>query len=277
MKRKNDLILKIIIWGCGLFVFILSLSMVIYILVRGLPYLDYKLISTAPSELKHTIGILPMIINTLFIIVIALLFSTPVGIGAAIYINEYAKRSSKIVKSIEFSIETLAGIPSIIYGLFGFMFFVMFLNLKMSILSGSLTVAIIVLPTIIRTTQESLKTVPASYREGALALGSGKFYLIKTILIPCSLQGIVTSVILSIGRIIGESAALIFTAGIGYSMPRNLFSHIFKSGASLTVQLYQYATRGESLDICFAIATILIIIILIINLSTRYISNKFTK
>ena len=277
MKRTSDKLLKCLIWACGLFVAAISVGMIVYIVVRGLPYLSWSLLTTAPSELKGTIGILPMIINTIYIIVITLLIATPIGVGAAIYLNEYARSTSRVVRAIEFTIETLSGIPSIIYGLFGYMFFSIFMGLKVSILSGALTVAIVTLPLIIRTTQESLKTVPDSYREGALALGAKKLHLIFTILLPCAMPGIITSVILSIGRIIGESAALIFTAGIGYSLPKGLFSHIGKSGATLTVQLYQYASRGESLTVCFAVATILILVVLLLNLSTKYISSKFMK
>ncbi len=277
MRKLKDSIIKILIWGCGLSVFILAISMIVYVFIRGLPHLTLKLVTTATSVLKGTEGILPMIINTLYVIIITLLISTPIGIGAAIYLNEYSKSTSKIVGIIEFTIETLAGIPSIIYGLFGFMFFVSFLHLKMSILSGALTVGIIILPLIIRTTQESLKTVPQLYREGSLALGATKLYLIKSILIPYAMPGIVTSVILSIGRIVGESAALIFTAGIGYSLPNGLFSHLSKSGATLTVQLYQYLAVGKDLSICFAIASVLMIVILIVNFSTKYISKKLIK
>lgn len=277
MKKINEIFLKILIWACGLFVFLLCLSMIVYIFVRGLPYISLQLLTSAPSVLRGTEGILPMIINTLYIIIITLLIATPIGIGAAIYLNEYAKNTSRFVHAIEFTIETLAGIPSIIYGLFGFMFFVTFLKLQMSILSGALTLAIITLPIMIRTTQESLKTVPDHYREGALALGAPKSYMIKTILVPCAMPGIVTAIILSIGRIVGESAALIFTAGIGYSLPANAFTHIFKSGATLTVQLYQYLALGKDLDVCFAIAAVLIVIILIVNYSTKKISNRLKK
>ena len=277
MKKFKETSLKIIIWACGLFVFLLCVAMIVYIFVRGLPYINLKLITTAPSVLRGTDGILPMILNTLYIIIITLLIATPIVIGAAIYLNEYAKSTNKLVKMIEFTIVTLAGIPSIIYGLFGFMFFVTFLKLSMSILAGALTLTIITLPIIIRTTQEALKTVPEQYRDGALALGAPKSYMIKTILIPSAMTGIVTAVILSIGRIVGESAALIFTAGIGYSLPSNAFTHIFKSGATLTVQLYQYLALGKNLDVCFAIASVLILVILFVNYSTKRISKKLKK
>lgn len=272
--RPFDILIKTIIWVCGILILLMLFSIVLYIFLKGLPNISWELLSTAPSEYKGTIGILPMIINTLYIVVITVLISTPIGVCSAIYLNEYAGKN-KLVRIIEFTTETLAGIPSIIYGLFGFAFFVIFLKLQYSIISGALTLTIMVLPTIIRTTQEALKSVPSIYREGALGLGSTKLYMIRTILIPSSLPGILTAVILSIGRIVGESAALIFTSGLGYALPKGFFQHINSSGATLTVQLYQYAVRGEKLEIPFAIASILIIVVLIINLSTKAIAKKF--
>lgn len=272
--RASDIVIRAIVWICGIFIISLLLFIVGYIFYKGLPNLSWKLVSTAPSELKGTVGILPMIINTLYIVVITLMIATPIGVFSAIYINEYAGKN-KFVKIIEFTTETLAGIPSIVYGLFGFAFFVVFLKLQYSILAGSLTLTIMVLPTIIRTTQEALKSVPYIYREGALGLGSTKLHMIRTIIVPSALPGILTAVILSVGRIVGESAALIFTSGLGYYLPTGLFEHIGASGATLTVQLYQYAVRGEKLEIPFAIATILIIVVLIINLSTKAIARRF--
>ncbi len=251
--RPFDILVKTIIWICGILILLMLFSIVLYVFFKGLPNISWELLSTAPSEYKGTIGILPMIINTLYIVVITVLISTPIGVCSAIYLNEYSGKN-RLVRTIEFTTETLAGIPSIIYGLFGFAFFVIFLKLQYSIISGALTLTIMVLPTIIRTTQEALKSVPSIYREGALGLGSTKLYMIRTILIPSSLPGILTAVILSIGRIVGESAALIFTSGLGYALPKGLFQHINSSGATLTVQLYQYAVRGEKLEIPFAIA-----------------------
>ena len=197
--------------------------------------------------------------------------------GAAIYLTEYGGRS-KLVKVIEFTTETLAGIPSIIYGLFGFMFFVVFMKLQYSIIAGGLTLAIMVLPTIIRTTQEALKSVNPLYREAALGMGATRVHMIRTVLLPSAMPGIMTAVILSIGRIVGESAALIFTAGIGTKMLRmtlpGFFEHFMTSGATLTVQLYQYAMRGEDLGISFAIAAVLVIIVLIINFSTKRLARR---
>lgn len=272
----SDIILKTLIYLSTAITLSISIGLLLYILVQGVPSITWELVSTQSSELYGTVGILPNIINTLYIIVITLIFSVPIGIGAAIYLNEYAKKGP-FVTLIETTTETLAGIPSIIYGLFGFMFFNTFMGFQYSIISGALTLAIMVLPTIIRTTQEALKSVPDSYREGALGMGANKYNLVFTILVPCAMPGIITAVILSIGRIVGESAALIFTAGMGYSMPSGWFDHIFSSGATLTVQLYQYAVRGENLDVCFAIASVLIILVIIINFSAKSFSKKLTK
>ncbi len=268
--RPADTLIKIAIYlSAGICVSVL-VAMIGYILYRGFPMLNFEFISTSPSTLKNTFGILPNIINTLYIIVITIVIATPLGIGAAIYLNEYAKKG-KLVTVIEFTTETLAGIPSVIYGLFGFVFFCTFLKLQYSIIAGSLTLTIMVLPLIIRTTQEALKTVPPSYREGALGIGATKWYTIRTILLPSAMRGIMTAVILSIGRIVGESAALIFTAGIGTVLPKTFMgylSHGANSGATLTVQLYQYAGRGEN-DVAFGIAAVLIIIVFIINMITN--------
>ncbi|MDK2802954.1 MAG: phosphate ABC transporter permease PstA [Oscillospiraceae bacterium] len=274
--RLFDFFIKSLIWISGILIFTVLISIIFFVFYRGLPSISWNFLITAPSELDGTIGILPMIINTVYIIVITLVISTPIGIFSAIYLNEYAGKN-KLVKIIEFTTETLAGIPSIIYGLFGFAFFVVGLKLGYSILSGALTLTIMILPTIIRTVQEALKTVPNMYREGALGLGATKLHIIRTILVPSSIPGILTAIILSIGRIVGESAALIFTAGLGYSLPSGFFEHVKSTGATLTVQLYQYAIRGESLEIPFAIASILVIIVLIVNIATKVIAKSFNK
>lgn len=274
--RFFDFFIKSLIWLSGIFIFTVLISIIFFVFYKGLPSISWKFLITAPSELDGTIGILPMIINTIYIIVITLVISTPIGIFSAIYLNEYAGKN-KLVKIIEFTTETLAGIPSIIYGLFGFAFFVVGLKLGYSILSGAFTLTIMILPTIIRTVQEALKTVPNMYREGALGLGATKLHIIRTILVPSAIPGILTAIILSIGRIVGESAALIFTAGLGYSLPSGLFEHVKSTGASLTVQLYQYAIRGESLEIPFAIASILVIIVLVVNITTKVIAKSFNR
>ena len=223
-------------------------------------------------------GILPSIINTLYIILLSLIISVPIGVGGAIYINEYAK-NKKLIRVIEFTTETLSGIPSIIFGVFGYIFFCTFLDLKVSLLSGALTLTLMVLPTIIRTTQEALRSVPKSYREGALGIGATKWYMIRTILLPSSSSGIITSIILSIGRIVGESAALLLVAGgSAMYMPKgSFFDQIMSSGSTLSVELYRYAySRGDN-EIGFSIAAILLIIVLILNLLARVVSKRVQK
>ena len=275
--RPVDTLIRGLIWLCAIITIAITAGIIVYILIRCLPSISWSFLTTQPSELHGTIGILPNIINTLYIVIITLLIATPIGIGSAIYLTEYGGRS-KLVKVIEFTTETLAGIPSIIYGLFGFMFFVVFMKLQYSIIAGGLTLAIMVLPTIIRTTQEALKSVNPLYREAALGMGATRVHMIRTVLLPSAMPGIMTAVILSIGRIVGESAALIFTAGIGTKMLRmtlpGFFEHFMTSGATLTVQLYQYAMRGEDLGISFAIAAVLVIIVLIINFSTKLLARR---
>lgn len=246
-----------------------------YVAFRGISSISLEFLSTVTSEIRGTFGILGNIVNTLYIIVLSLLIATPIGIGAAIYLTEYAK-PGKIVRLIEFTTETLAGIPSIIYGLFGMAFFGVSLKLGTSILCGCLTLTIMVLPLIIRTTQESLKTVPLGYRTGALGIGATKWYMIRTIILPSAMPGIVTAIILSVGRIVGESAALLFTAGAGYYLPRHFFNHIFKSGGTLTIQMYLNMERGD-FNNAFGIAFVLIIIVFVINIFTKVLTNKMRK
>ncbi|GHV56137.1 phosphate transport system permease protein PstA [Synergistales bacterium] len=246
-----------------------------YILVKGLRGITFSFLTTPPNPIIGIIGILPAIINTAYIILLTLAFAVPVGVGGAVYINEYAK-SRKLISVIEFTTETLSGIPSIIFGVFGYVFFCVFLNLKVSLLSGALTLTIMVLPTIIRTAQEALKAVPASYREGAAGLGASKWYMIRTILLPNASGGIVTAVVLSVGRIVGESAALLLVAGgSAMYMPKgSFFEQIKSSGSTLAVELYRYAySRGEN-DIGFAIAALLLIIVIGLNLSVKLIGKR---
>ncbi len=272
-RRPVDGLLKGVIYVCAIAVVAVLFYMLTYIMVRGLPNVTWEFLSTAPSALNKTVGILPGIINTLYMIGITLLIATPIGVGAAIYLSEYAKRG-RIVRAIEFTTETLAGIPSVLYGLFGAVFFGVTLKLGYSILAGAFTLVIMILPIIVRTTQEALKTVPEQYREGALGIGTTKWYMIRTIILPSALPGVITAVILAIGRIVGESAALIFTSGIGTNMPQGFFSHAMESGATLTVQLYTYAAKGQN-ESAFGIAAVLVIIVLAINLLTNYMSKKF--
>ena len=261
------------LWGllvCALLVFLIG-----YIFVRGLPLVTWELLSTQTSMLKGTTGILPHIASTIYIIVLSMAIVLPLGVGAALYLTEYAS-NRRLAAIIEFAAETLTGIPSIIFGLVGMMVFIQLMGLKAGILAGGLTLVVMILPTIIRTTQESLKTVPQSYREGALGLGAGKWHMIRTVVLPNAVDGIVTGCILAVGRIVGESAALLFTAGFGtvlYSFGEALNN----SSATLTVALYLYANERGRTDIAFAIAAILMILTLVINLSASLVGKKLKK
>ena len=246
-----------------------------YIFVRGLPNISWELLSTQSSYLQGTVGILPNILNTLYIILVAMVVVLPVGVGAAVYLTEYAS-NPKVVAVIEFATETLTGIPSILFGLVGMLFFIQLLGLKQGILAGGLTLVIMILPTVIRTTQESLKTVPQSYREGALALGAGKFHMIRTVVLPNAVDGIVTGCILAIGRIVGESAALLFTAGFGLVL-NGFKAALQSSSATLTVALYVYASERGETGAAFAIAAILMVLTLLLNLAAQLAGKKLKR
>ena len=276
-RKVKCTILNILMYMAASLICFILLGLIGYILYRGLGNISWELLSTKPSLIRGTTGILPNILNTLYIIIITLVIVLPLGVGAAIYLNEYAG-NKKIVRIIELATETLAGIPSIIYGLVGMLIFVQFFSLGTSLLAGSLTLVIMTLPTIIRTTQESLKTVPNGYREGSLALGAGKWYMIRTVVLPSAIDGIVTGCILSVGRIVGESAALLFTAG----MANEILS--FKNavlpgsaGSTLTVSLYMYAKERGEFEIAFAIAAILLILTFIINMSAKLAASLLKK
>lgn len=271
--RVSDNILRALIYGAAAIAIIILIGIMGYVFVRGIPQLNWQFLSTVPSSRKGTFGILGNIINTLYIIVITLLIATPVGIGSAIYLNEYAK-PGKFVRIVAFTTEILSGIPSIIFGLFGMVFFGVTLKLGYSILTGSFTLTLMVLPLITRNTQEALKTVPDSYRTGALGIGATKWYMIRTILLPSAAPGILTGVILSIGRIVGESAALLFTAGSGFLLPKGLFSKVFESSGTLTIQLYLSMQKAKY-DQAFGIAVVLLVIVLMINFLTKYVTGKF--
>ena len=248
---------------------------IVYVFVRAIPHFSWQLLTSKPSYINETIGVLPDILNTIYMVALTLLIAAPIGIGSAIYLNEYAK-AGKIVKIIQFTTETLSGIPSIIFGLFGMVFFGTTLGFGYSILTGSLTLTIMVLPLITRNTQEALKTVPDSYRSGALGMGATKWYMIRTILLPSALPGIVTGVILAIGRIVGESAALLFTAGSGFLLPRTaegFLTKIMEPGGTLTIQLYLSMTKGQY-DVAFGIATVLLVIVLAINIFTKILASR---
>lgn len=267
-----------IIYFCASISILLLAGIVVYVAFRGISSISWSFLTTAPSAIKGTFGIAGNIINTLYIIVLTLLIVIPFGVGAAIYLNEYA-RPGKLVQLIEFTTETLAGIPSIIFGLFGYVFFGTTLKLGYSILTGAFTLVLMVLPLITRNTQEALKTVPSSYRSGALGIGATKWYMIRTILLPSAMPGIITGIILSIGRIVGESAALLFTAGSGYLLPKlgehgeGLFEKILQPGGTLTIQLFLCMEKAQY-DEAFGIALVLLVIVFGINLLTKYISNK---
>jgi len=255
---------------CALVVFIVA-----YVLIKGIPNITWDFLSTSPSYRGSHIGILPDILNTVYVIIATLLFVIPVGVGAAVYLTEYAG-NKKLVSVIEYAAETLSGIPSIIYGLVGMLFFCEFLKMQSSLLAGALTLVIMNLPTMIRTTQESLKTVPQSYREGAFGLGAGKWRVIRTVVLPGCIDGVITGCILSIGRILGESAALLFTAGFAHVV-NGFITGLASSGATLTVALYFYAKDRGEFEAAFAIAAILMLLALLINLLASLVGRIFKK
>lgn len=267
-KIKDGIRNFLMVFSAGL-ICVLLLGIIGYILYRGIPHMSWVLVSTKPSLLQGSIGILPNILNTLYMILITLAIVLPLGVGSAVYLNEYAK-NKKLVKIIELATETLAGIPSIVYGLVGMLVFVQFFSLGTSLMAGALTLVIMTLPTIIRTTQESLKTVPMAYREGALGLGAGKWHMIRTVVLPCVIDGIVTGCILSVGRVVGESAALLFTAGMAnelISLPEALQAG--NAGSTLSVALYMYAKERGQFGVAFAVAAILLLLTFVINLSAK--------
>lgn len=276
-RKVKCLILNILMYLAAGLICILLIGIIGYILYRGVPFISWELLSEKPSLIKGTTGILPNILNTLYIIVITLVIALPLGVGAAIYLNEYAG-NKKLVAVIALATETLAGIPSIIYGLVGLLVFVQFLSLGTSILAGAFTLVIMTLPTIIRTTEESLKTVPRSYREGALGLGAGKWHMIRTVVLPCVIDGIVTGCILSVGRVVGESAALLFTAGMANEL-LNIWdaARPGNAGSSLTIALYMYAKERGEFDVAFAIAVILLALTFLINMSAKIATSRLKQ
>lgn len=276
-RKIKDYLMYALIYICAGFSVILLVSIILYVFAKGIKTVDWSFLTSVTSVLKGTKGIAGNIVNTLIIILITMVIATPIGIGSAIYLNEYAK-PGKLVSIIEYATETLAGIPSIIFGLFGMMFFVEKLKLGYSLLAGSFTLILMILPLITRNTQEALKTVPASYRSGAIGLGSGKWHMIRTILIPSAMPGIITGVILAIGRIVGESAALLLTAGSAKLLPQT-FEQLLKkptqSGGTLTIQMYLSATSEGDFDTAFGIAVVLLVIVLLINIGTKALTRHF--
>ena len=274
-RRAYDKGLRALLWLCAGLTCALLVFLIGYIFYRGLRNLSWELLTTQTSYIKDTIGILPNILNTLYIIFVAMLIVLPLGVGAAIYLTEYAS-NHKMVELIEFATETLTGIPSIIFGLVGMLFFVQKMGLAPGILAGGLTLVIMILPTIVRTTQESLKTVPQSYREVALGLGAGKWHMVRTVVLPNAVDGIVTGCILAVGRIVGESAALLFTAGFGLIL-NDFVTALQSSSATLTVALYVYANERGETGVAFAIAAILMILTFLINLTANFAGKKLKK
>ena len=274
-RRTWNRVMNALVRASAVLVIVLVAGILGMVLVRGIPHISWKFLTTTASVLKDTDGILPAILNTLYVILLTLLIVLPLGVGAAVYLTEYAQ-NRKVISVIEFTNETLAGIPSIIYGLVGMLVFAQTLGFQTCLLSGSLTLVIMNLPTIIRTTQESLKTVPQGYREGALGLGAGKWHIIRTIVLPCSIDGIVTGCILAVGRIVGESAALLYTAGFGLVL-NSFGTALHSSSATLTVALYVYANERGETAVAFSIATILMLLTLLINLSAAFLGRKLKK
>ena len=252
---------------------ILTLFLVAYVLIQGIPNINWAFLSTKPSYLTESIGILPDILNTVYIVIATLLIVIPLGVGAAVYLTEYAT-NQKVVGMIEYAAEALSGIPSIIYGLVGMLMFSN--NFGTCLISGALTLAIMNLPTIMRNTQESLKTVPQSYREGAFGLGAGKWRVIRTVVLPNCIDGVITGCILSVGRILGESAALLFTAGFAHSL-NGFFEGLSSAGATLTVAMYVYAKEQGEFGVAFAIASILMVLAFAINLAATGVAKHFQK
>ena len=274
-RRLYDKGLRALLWLCAGVTCALLVFLIGYIFYRGLGNITWELLTTQTSYIKDTIGILPNILNTLYIIMVAMVIVLPLGVGAAIYLTEYAS-NRKVVALIEFATETLTGIPSIIFGLVGMLFFVQKMGLAPGILAGGLTLVIMILPTIVRTTQESLKTVPQAYREGALGLGAGKWHMIRTVVLPGAVDGIVTGCILAVGRIVGESAALLFTAGFGLVL-NGFVKSLQSSSATLTVALYVYANERGETGVAFAIAAILMMLTFLINMAAGYAGKKLKK
>lgn len=275
-RRAWNIALTAAVWAAAVLVIVLTTGVIGLVLIRGIPHISWNFLSTTASVLKGTDGILPAILNTLYVIFLTLLIVLPLGVGAAVYLTEYAS-NRKLIEVIEFTNETLAGIPSIIYGLVGMLVFAQTMGFKTCLLSGSLTLVIMNLPTIMRTTQESLKTVPQSYREGAFGLGAGKWRVIRTVVLPGCVDGVITGCILAVGRILGETAALLYTAGFAHTLYSTLGETLQSSGATLSVALYVYAKEQGEFDVAFAIAAILMVLALIIDIAAALVGKYFRR
>ena len=275
-RRAWDAMMRTLMMVCAALTCVLAVFLIAYVLVKGVPNLSWQLLRTKPSYLDGTIGILPDIISTVCMVLATLLVVLPLGVCAAVYLTEYAA-NKKLVAVIEYTAEALSGIPSIIYGLVGQMFFCQFLGMKKSLIAGAMTLVIMNLPTIMRTTQESLKTVPQSYREGAFGLGAGKWRTIRTVVLPGCVDGVITGCILAVGRILGETAALLYTAGFAHTLYSGLRETLESSGATLSVALYVYAKEQGEFEVAFAIAAILMVLALLINLAATLTGRYFKK
>ncbi|MDY5334542.1 MAG: phosphate ABC transporter permease PstA [Vescimonas sp.] len=275
-RRAWGAMMRTLMMVCAALTCVLAVFLIAYVLVKGVPNLSWQLLRTKPSYLDGTIGILPDIISTVCMVLATLLVVLPLGVCAAVYLTEYAA-NKKLVAVIEYAAETLSGIPSIIYGLVGQMFFCQFLGMKKSLIAGAMTLVIMNLPTIMRTTQESLKTVPQSYREGAFGLGAGKWRTIRTVVLPGCVDGVITGCILAVGRILGETAALLYTAGFAHTLYGGLRETLESSGATLSVALYVYAKEQGEFEVAFAIAAILMVLALLINLAATLTGRYFKK
>ena len=275
-RRAWGVMMRTLMMACAALTCALAAFLILYVLAKGVPHLSWQLLSTKPSYLDDTIGILPDVISTVCMVLATLLVVLPLGVCAAVYLTEYAA-NKKLVAVIEYAAETLSGIPSIIYGLVGQMFFCQFLGMKKSLIAGAMTLVIMNLPTIMRTTQESLKTVPQSYREGAFGLGAGKWRTIRTVVLPGCVDGVVTGCILSVGRILGETAALLYTAGFAHALYGSLGETLENAGATLSVALYVYAKEQGEFDVAFAIAAILMALALLINLAATLTARYFKR
>lgn len=276
-RKIKDMIMRCLIYFSASLSVLLLVGIIAYVFVKGAGSVNLSFLTSVTSVLKGTVGIAGNIVNTLLIVLMTMLIATPIGVGSAIYLNEYAK-PGRVVTIIEYATETLSGIPSIIFGLFGMMFFGEKLGLGYSLWTGSLTLILMVLPLLTRNTQEALKTVPDSYRNGAIGLGSGKWHMIRTILLPSAMPGILTGSILAVGRIVGESAALLFTAGSAKLLPKSfegLLQKPMQSGGTLTIQMYLSATSEGDFDTAFGIAVVLIVIVLGINLGAKALTKRF--
>lgn len=278
MRKQKDAILTFFIYLAAAISVLLLIGIIVYVFAKGFRVISWNFLTQVKSTLKNTEGIAGNILNTIYIVVITLLIASPIGIGSAIYLNEYAKQGI-FVKLVEFTTQTLSGIPSILFGLFGMIFFGNVLGLDYSILTGSLTLTLMILPLIIGNTREALKTVPDSYRQGAIGIGATKWYMIRTILLPSAMPGIVTGIILAVGRIVGESAALLFTAGSGHLLPNNakgFLTKIMDSGGTLTIELYLSMSKAKY-DVAFGIAVVLLVVVFLINLLTKVLIRNRVK